>query len=452
MNFVHSLLSPPPSPPPLIRRCGRFIRRHCSSLLLLSSAGISLYLISCLRRKFQTGNNCGEELGEEELRNLLVQLGIGCSEEWKTTIQFCRNQKLSDITASQRFHSVVHPQLLGLHDVDYFLVQLRDNPAGLTPVERESYFKGLQLLTFSRFVVVVVAAALNLLIHRVQINFIGRQLFAQKGGGEQLELNYAYLSSTQAFVGRLQVLAKAVDTNVGEALSGVMPESVFTMDRLQGMISWMSMKVVEELYKPDPTRGDSLQIVSVMLPEKEQTSSSCVHCFDDSSLSVTGVAIVNRYLDVTRDYLESPSFKSALTSTVQSFTHLSMLFVAEKVSPSWCPHVCTQPRSWTHELADVCVGEFVLARCLGRVCRLSCEGGSTEWMQEFAEGEEVQALSRAVHFGEVVDLLGAGTDQSVCHEGVLVDTIRLVSGVEEVLDKLDYGLEDYENEISRRDH
>eukprot|EP00922_Rhytidocystis_sp_ex-Travisia-forbesii_P037960 GHVS01056521.1.p1 GENE.GHVS01056521.1~~GHVS01056521.1.p1 ORF type:complete len:696 (-),score=175.75 GHVS01056521.1:99-2186(-) len=644
------------------RRVCRFLRRHkWKTIALLSSAGISFLLLSALKRRLRhfrevfdnetttssflipaaaaliTGVDQTTIIDDQTTTddNLLVQLGIGSSREWKITLYFCRNQQLSDSTASTLLTNKLRPHLLALDNVDYYLAQLRDNPTGLAPAEKEAYFKELQALTFARFVLVVVSAALTLLGHRLEVNFIGRQMFdrlehkqqeeqeeedSERGEGRRsvlpdanVETNYAYLTSTQTFMSPsspppallcgLPLLAQIVNIQVRKTLNGAVPESVFSMDRLRGMVGCMVSQVIYELYKQNNTGlvvVDELQIVSVMLPEQQEqldavagvpTTTTTSSSYDGKYLCPVGVCIVDSYLSVTRDYLESPLFRSSLTATTQMFCHLSMQLLAEKLAPKWKPphpmfvmpqapktpntpqpntpqpphtpqpppntpqpppntpptpqahrHVVkrvaspellppsscsvvpppvssniwairattttTDMQPWMSSRADAGRGEFLLARCLGRLCHIAGEAVSPSsgchdgWMKEFTEIEEVKELSRVVYFARVDsavvkqrvlsdlqtklnstsneqqqqqsqqllvsspkppkhsmrttttpagdgELLELAREQAamICSEGLASDRLRRVRGVEELLTQLEFGIADYEKEL-----
>eukprot|EP00921_Rhytidocystis_pertsovi_P014944 GHVQ01023960.1.p1 GENE.GHVQ01023960.1~~GHVQ01023960.1.p1 ORF type:complete len:660 (-),score=89.09 GHVQ01023960.1:5159-7138(-) len=280
--------------------------------------------------------NVNTPLTEEQRRqeDLLLQFSIGNSPQWKMVLHFYRNQHASDVTVERLIDSVA-VNVLGRFNIQYFTTQLRDNHTGLTPAEKDSYFREVKLLVFGRFFVTINVIAALLLLHRLQINFIGGKTMKQRltgpdtGGSDRKspwwddiwtgkadvekdstdsleELSYAYLSSSQRVCSAesLDMFVEIVTGVVVRIIGDVEPQRVVDVRTFYKLMSRVQSEVNTKLFETlrtehstelrhtvdssqgtsmdeegedtEPTAG-SLRIVSLLLPESSDQSRASAH-------------------------------------------------------------------------------------------------------------------------------------------------------------------------------
>lgn len=419
-------------------------------------------------------------LNRKEEEKLLVQFGIANSDEWKMSLHFHRNQNISDITAARHIERL-RPELLSQYKLEYFTNQLRDNSDGLTLAEREAYFNQMKLLTFGRYFYSMFFVLLILLAFRFQINFIGKNMFhaaVGRGGRKENhdredtaeELNYAYLSA-----GYFMLMSEAsrdhlrsiVDANVVEHFDTVPPGAVLTLDDLHELMRAVVAGIACDLFKEGG-------IVAIVLPDQPSLEPAesiegkvglYKDIFDGEWLSEAGLQTVNWWLDYTRDYVESFPFRAVFVDAADVFLSQSLELVAAKVLPevSWKPkNEACEPgfRTYLQGKADSSKGEFLLARTMGRMCKIS-EGllmtkGDVHqaFVKRFGSSQIVKTFCEDVYFADVflqldADIRGQAEDsgkrvvaqtEKARAERQAIQEIYNIKGVRELIDQMDFGI------------
>ncbi|CEM40076.1 unnamed protein product [Vitrella brassicaformis CCMP3155] len=314
-------------------------------------------------------------LNSDHLKNdLLRQISLGRSAEWKMTLHYQRNQKVSDMTVKKNLENL-RTKLFELFEINDLTQTLRDNSHQLSPDQKSAYFNQIKIQCLSRAVSSLYALHLLLLLHRLEINIIGKQMFGddRRAGTEQEKAhdeNYAFLSSTRYIqeAEGLRVIVKGVTRAVEACAGELQPQHELSLEELLTLLKDIASKADVELI------NDGLA-VNTALPDNVQD------LCDNERLSPDGCRLVAQFLSETRDFLESPQFVSVFRLVIDRALKKTVERLSDKFQPGQ---------------------RFPLARTFGRFCQLSEEvlssTFSNAYIEDFANTPAVNELSEMVYF------------------------------------------------------
>eukprot|EP00386_Alphamonas_edax_P011799 GDKI01037133.1.p1 GENE.GDKI01037133.1~~GDKI01037133.1.p1 ORF type:complete len:379 (+),score=80.64 GDKI01037133.1:47-1183(+) len=269
---------------------------------------------------------------------LLQQLSLGQSQEWKMNLHFQRNQKVADVTVKKTLQRA-KAALFKLYEIDEITNILRDQSTTLTPEQKGQHFNRIKVQCISRAVAASYVVHILLLLHRIEINLIGRQMFTDQqadSASKRHEENYAFLSSTRYIQEEgLIHLVEAVTAAVEAATETIPAQENVTLEGVGALLKDICQRV-------DMALINEGRAVRTILPEDV--------AIDGQSLTAEGRAHVSQCLSETRDLLDSPQFAAVFRLCIEGANKRLVELLGERFPPG-------QP--------------FPLAKTFGRLCQLA---------------------------------------------------------------------------------
>lgn len=102
---------------------------------------------------------------------------------------FLKNQKISDKTVRKSFHKARNSLYKQFH-IDQITCTLREQNAKLTPQEKSMFFNQIKVECLSRLISALYICHLALLLHRIEINIIGRYAYSKQIESRKKNLNF----------------------------------------------------------------------------------------------------------------------------------------------------------------------------------------------------------------------------------------------------------------------
>nr|AND95587.1 Peroxisome biogenesis factor 3 [Chromera velia] len=346
-----------------LSRAWGFVKRHKYKFIIGGALVGGAYVI----RKFWIKTTELHKLLANNISNaeLLQQLTLGRSREWKMNLHFQRNQHVADDTVKKGLVRV-RANLFKLFCIDQVTVKLREQSNRLSPEEKAALFDQIKIECVSRTLASVYVLHLLLLLHRLEINIIGRQMFSEEDGKPH-EQNYAFLSSTRYIQEEgLGPLVEVINTAVQRHLQRLSPQDSTNLEELTGIMREICQEIDTQIV------GEG-RAVDFVCPEHVAV--------DDKNLSEEGKETVKQLLGETRDYLESPQFSAVLRLSIDNAWKKLGELLKEKFAP------------------DI---QFPLARSFGRLCQLAenvlASNFSNAFIEDFAATPAVTELSEMVYY------------------------------------------------------
>eukprot|EP01066_Platyproteum_vivax_P019947 Platyproteum_vivax@DN7715_c0_g1_i1.p1 len=337
-------------------------------------------------------------------RELLSDVAFGDSttvtKEWKMTLLFLRNQKVSDQSAKRNLDRLKQ-NIFSLYKVEEMTGILRNRDNELTFNEKSRYFNNIKVQVYSRAVACLYAVHFLLLLLRIEINIVGREMnqFENLEGGdiEAIAAPLEPVPSTQEgvpySVGSMKpgleslhrqnfaFLSSTGHIQETEGLEHITNTATAAVENALGRwnpgheVSWEEL---EEAFKTIRQDMDSALIlngnaVRILLPDNIP--------LETTSLTEAEEISLGQMVSEARDLLDSPQFICAAQILMDTATSHVISLLKEK-----CGH-------------DV---EFPLARTFGKLAQIAdsllTSTFTNTFIQEFSHQQVVDEFAKMIYF------------------------------------------------------